>query len=79
MLFQKKILNIFLVCECEKILNAMFLANAKSNFGAIFGYYMGFYGFSGKIVGFPMRISSENKIFALRILTAPFCIRKAFV
>jgi hypothetical protein len=26
----------------------MFSANAKSNFGAIFGYLMEFFGFSGK-------------------------------
>jgi hypothetical protein len=36
----------------------MFLANAKSNFGAIFGYFMEIFGFSGKMVVFPMRISS---------------------
>ncbi len=36
----------------------MFSANAKSNFGAIIWLFIEFFGFSGKMVVLPMRISS---------------------
>jgi hypothetical protein len=38
----------------------MFLANAKSNFGAVYGYFMDFSGFPGKMAVFPLRISIEK-------------------
>jgi hypothetical protein len=71
-------MNIFCECERDFVFHQYFLANAKSNFGATLGLFYGFFGFSGKMVVFPMQISSENKTCALRIGTAPFCIRKAF-
>ncbi len=58
MLYEKNRFNIFCECESEFFLYSMFLANAKSNFGAMFWlYFMEFFGFSGKMVFFPMRIS----------------------
>jgi hypothetical protein len=56
----------------------MFLANAKSIWGAFFGYFMEFFGFSGKMLVFPLRISSGKIVIAIRNGTVPFRIRKAF-
>ncbi len=59
--FSKK-WNVFVYAFAKEKLNALFLANAKSNFGAIFGYFMKFFVFSGKIVAFPMQISSGKLV-----------------
>ncbi len=40
----------------------MFIANAKSNFRYIFDYFMEFFGFSGKIVVFPIQSSSGKLV-----------------
>jgi hypothetical protein len=79
MLYEKKILSIFCECESNIFLYSMFLANAKSNLGPFFGYFMEFFKFSGKMVVFLCESALENKIFALQNWTVPFRIRKAFV
>jgi hypothetical protein len=43
----------------------MFLANAKSNFAAIFWLFYGIFRISGKNGVFPMRIGSEKLRFLL--------------
>jgi hypothetical protein len=56
----------------------MFVANAKLIFWLFLGYFMGFFGFSGKWWFFLCKSALENKISAMQNWTVPFRIHKAF-
>ncbi len=71
---------IFFGCAIAKTNSMQCFSQCEIEFwGYFFCYFMEFFGFSGKMVVFPMRSALKNKIFALRNGTVPFCIQKAFI